>query len=60
MIAKGGMFSSDVVEFVIECEAQKWRVVRRYEDALWLREQLQRLFPGTLVTLKLKVVASVV
>lgn len=49
MIVKGGTFSSDKVEYVIECEALKWKVIRRYEDAIWLKEHIQRLFPGIIV-----------
>lgn len=58
MIAKGGVFSSDTVEYVIECEAKKWRAVRRYEDALWLREQLIRLHPGVIVCIGAMVAAA--
>ena len=51
MIDKGGLFSSASVEYVIETQPVKWTVVRKYEDALWLREQLQRLFPASMVFL---------
>ncbi len=50
MIDKGGIFSSASVEYVIETQPLKWTVVRKYDDALWLRDQLQRLFPAAIVS----------
>jgi hypothetical protein len=49
MLDKGGIFSSASVYFIIETEPMNWSVKRKYEDVLWLREQLQRFFPATLV-----------
>lgn len=49
VINKGGIFSSSLIEYVIETEPMKWRVVRKYEDALWLRGQIQRLYPSLIV-----------
>ena len=48
-IDKGGLFSSASVEYVIETMPMKWTVVRKFEDALWLRDQIQRLYPGAIV-----------
>ena len=48
-IDKGGLFSSASVEYVIETMPMKWTVVRKFDDALWLRDQIQRLYPGAIV-----------
>lgn len=49
MVDKGGIFSSASVLYIIETEPMNWSVKRKYEDVIWLREQLQRFFPATLV-----------
>jgi hypothetical protein len=51
MIEKGGVFSSSVIEYVIETQPMKWTVIRKYEEVMWLREQLQKHFPGAIVIL---------
>ena len=50
MIDKGGVFSSSVIEYVIETHPMKWTVVRKYDDVMWLREQLQKHFPAAMVS----------
>ncbi len=49
MIDKGGLFTSTTVEYVIETQPMKWTVARKFDDALWLRDQLQRLHPAIIV-----------
>ena len=59
MIDKGGVFSSPVVEYVVETLPMKWRVLRRYDDVLWLKEQIQRFFPGVIVNWENIIVATI-
>jgi hypothetical protein len=49
-IDKGGILSSAVIEYVIETQPMKWTVTRKYDDLMWLREQLQKHFPGSIVS----------
>ena len=49
MIDKGGVFTSASVDYVIETLPMKWTVVRKFDDCLWLRDQLQRLYPAAIV-----------
>jgi len=39
------------VSYVIETESKGWKVERTFAEVLWLRDQLQKNFPGYLVTL---------
>ena len=53
MIDKGGVFTAASVDYVIESTIEspptKWTVVRKFDDCLWLRDQLQRLYPTAIV-----------
>jgi len=50
MIEKGGVFSSSVIEYVIETQPVKWTVIRKYDEVMWLRDQLQKHFPAAIVS----------
>lgn len=49
MVKEGGLFSSKSVSYVLETKPFDWKVQRSYKDVLWLREQLQKEFPGHIV-----------
>jgi hypothetical protein len=51
IIKPGGFFSSTILEYLIETLPMNWSVKRTYSDALWLKAQLEKQFPGFLVVL---------
>ncbi|CAD8061070.1 unnamed protein product [Paramecium sonneborni] len=42
----GGLFSASYYTYIITTEPIGWNVQRRYNDFLWLREILSKLYPG--------------
>jgi len=49
VIKEGGIFSSKTVSYVIETQPFGWQVIRSYTECMWLREQLQKHFPGYII-----------
>lgn len=52
IVRESGLFSSKTVYYLIETRSEEsflWRVERSYGEVLWLREQLQKQFPGYIV-----------
>ena len=50
---EGGMFQQDYVSYCVETSEQGWSVNRRYTEFQWLRETLDKMFPGLPVTVTL-------
>ena len=49
VIKEGGIFSSTVINFLMEIQPFGWQIMRSYGDCLWLRDQLVKNFPATIV-----------
>ena len=49
IIKSSGIFSFTTVNYLLKTEPGELEVQRSYKDVLWLREQLQKEFPGHIV-----------
>jgi hypothetical protein len=53
-VDKGGVFTSASIIFSIETQPMNWKVLRKYEEVNWLREQLEKHYPNAIVTISEK------